>query len=157
MELLDSLVAELQEFHRKKSQLLARIETCVDDIEEHDARVRNELFDLCCSFESGEEQAHHQNEELLLKHLRTTDAPIHNRIEHIADEHRSFHRIISRTLGMLRDPYVEPATISAEIHWFLDLYERHATNEEMIFFPMVRKYIPESHWSEIEKGWHRQD
>ncbi len=155
MELLDSLVAELQSFHREKSKLLARIESCVDTIEEHDARVRNELFDLCCSFESGEEQAHHQNEELLLAQLRSTDAPIHNRIEHIADEHHAFHRIISRTLGMLRDPYVEPGTISAEIHWFLDLYERHAMNEEAIFFPIVRKHIPESLWHTIELGWHR--
>ncbi len=155
MSLDRELIGDLHRFHRKKSSLLGQVRASVDEVEDHDARVRRELIDLCRSFHSDAEAAHHHNEELLLESLRTTEAPVHNRIEHISAEHRSFHQIVERLLAMLGDPGVEPAIIAAEIRWFMDLYEHHATNEEAIFFPMARKYIEEPDWVRIEVQWRR--
>ena len=152
---MPELIDELKRFHGAKATVLAECQSLLDDLDDHEAKVRAKLMQILDTFQDGAERSHHRNEELVLHELRSTDAPIHPRISAISDEHRAFESIIAKLARKIADREVERAVLAAEVRWFVELYDAHATNEEAIFFPLATRELDDPAWQRLSAAWIR--
>ena len=94
---MHGFIEELQQYHHDKASHLDALQKFCNVLTDSKSECsKAELTELYAPFRSSEEQAHHRNEELILLHLRTTDAPIHRKVNEISDDHAAFDRIIQR-------------------------------------------------------------
>ena len=84
---MHELINELVRYHRKKASVLTEIQRLFPAVEKENSNARVALGIHFESFRSGDEKAHHRNEELILHELVIAKHPIHARIERIAEEH----------------------------------------------------------------------
>ena len=151
---MHGFIEELQQYHHDKAGHLHDLQNysvrLADDRQESSKEELTELFE---PFRSKLESAHHRNEELILLHLRTTDAPIHPKVKDISADHAAFDRIIERITAMIFDAAVTRAELSATIQSFVTIYNDHAGGEENIFFPIADQYLTAREWRAVGNDW----
>ena len=94
-----------------------------------------------------------KNEELIRLALLATDAPIHQRVMAIEQDHKAFKRIAGQ-LKMLEQSTQEARVIADTIEDFIKKYYDHMDAEENIFFPVADKWLSDTQWQEIKHQWH---
>ena len=150
---MHELIDELVRYHRAKAAVLTEMQLLFPAVEKGNANSRDALGILFESFRCGNEKAHHHNEELILDELRRGDSPIHARIERTAEEHIIFGQLAHRLCSEISGSIGEPAVVVANVEWFLNQYDDHASNEETILFPAAERKLSASGWSRVRKDW----
>ncbi|MBT8077567.1 MAG: hemerythrin domain-containing protein [Gammaproteobacteria bacterium] len=150
---MHGFIEELQQYHHEKAgHLHALQDYSVRLVEVADTR-KDELTELFDPFRGVSETAHHRNEELILLHLRTTDAPIHRKVNEISADHAAFERILSQLMRMIVDESVSHGELSDALQNFVTVYHDHASSEENIFFPIADEYMTERTWRAVRDDW----
>lgn len=152
---MHELIEELQAFHRLKAQQLLALEKARNDLLRTPAShaARKQLAELLNPFQGPAESAHHRNEEAILRQLRTTDAPIHRRVDEISGDHSAFARIIEDLVRLITDAQRPVGEVRVRIDHFINQYGDHASNEELIFFPIADQHLTGSDWQQIKLIW----
>lgn len=151
---MHGFIEELQQYHHDKAHHLRDLQAfSLALAEDGTDRVKEELTELFEPFRNKTEVAHHRNEELILLHLRTTDAPIHRKVNEISADHAAFERIIHRITAMIIDADVSRAELSATVQSFVTIYNDHAGGEENIFFPIADEYLGDREWQAVAQNW----
>ena len=151
------LIQELKNYHRDKASHLTSLLECVRWHTENDYSKESlqEIAERFGPFQRDAERAHHRNEELILRELRTTGAPIHRRVDEIGDDHLALDRITSAISSKLVLLAEAPEVVCGDILQFIRTYDDHAVGEESIFFPIADQYLAKPQWLRIEKEWDR--
>ena len=151
---MHGFIEELQSYHHEKAHHLRELQDFAERlISERNRAEKEELTELFAPFGSKTEVAHHRNEELILLHLRTTDAPIHRKVNEISADHEAFDRILIRITRMILNSDVSRGELSDAIHNFVAIYHDHASGEENIFFPIADEYMTERTWRAVADDW----
>jgi len=152
---MHELIEDLKEYHSAKARHLFELEECINRHPDRGAlgEYAETVQALFAPFQNTVEVAHHHNEEIILRELRLTSAPIHRRVDEISGDHQAFNRIVTGISAKLNDESTIFAELQLTIRRFVDIYKDHATGEETIFFPIADRYLQDSHWQRIEKDW----
>ena len=151
------LIQELKQYHSDKASHLTKLQQTVQWFVENDypKELAVELKERFQPFQGDAERVHHHNEELILRELRATEAPIHRRVDEIDADHLALDRIVAGiSQKMQRLPDATDAVCNDVLH-FIRNYDDHAAGEESIFFPIADQYLVDRHWLRIEKDWGR--
>lgn len=151
---MHGFIEELRLYHHEKAHHLRDLQDFAARLvyEENPAQ-KDELTELFAPFGTEPEQAHHRNEELILLHLRTTEAPIHRKVNEISADHEAFERILQRITGMIIDADVSRGELSDAIRNFVAIYNDHASGEENIFFPIADEFMSDRTWRAVADDW----
>ena len=150
---MHELIEELQQYHHEKAGHLHALQDFSIRLVDDSSTVKDELTELFAPFRCGSETAHHRNEELILLHLRTTDAPIHRKVNDISADHAAFERILWQLMKMIVDADVSRGELSDALKNFVSVYHDHASSEENIFFPIADEYMTERTWAAVRGDW----
>ncbi|WP_020406499.1 hemerythrin domain-containing protein [Hahella ganghwensis] len=151
---MHTLLEELLNYHR-------HVTTIIDEIAELNKElartksgdIREIIIEMLKSLRSDKEMSHHFNEELIRQALMTTDAPIHGRVEQIANDHAAFGRIISNLQSQCKDQGCSAEELSSVINDYIAQYFDHLEAEETIFFPMADKWLNQEQWNTVQQQW----
>ena len=149
------LIEELKQYHSEKAHYLSELGKCVNSIIEdsYPKDSYRELQQLFQPFQHQAELLHHHNEELILRELRATSAPIHRRVEEISADHTELDRIVANIACEIENESMHYREVCANIHNFIRIYDDHASGEEAIFFPISEQYLEQRHWLKISRAW----
>ena len=151
---MHGFIEELQQFHHDKARHLDELQVfSLKLVDPNPSARKEELTELFEPFRNSLEEAHHRNEELILLHLRTTDAPIHRKVNEISADHAAFDRILERIVSMIFDGDVSRAELGSAVQNFVAIYNDHASSEENIFFPIADEFMAQREWRAVADDW----
>ena len=152
---MNVLLKELQAYHHEVAIKITRIKELLRKMK-HESDGADDcklLFKMLEALHGDAERHHHENEELIRLALLATEAPIHPRVKDIERDHQAFERIAGQ-LKILEESTQEARVIADNIDDFIKKYYDHMDAEENIFFPVADKWLSDTQWQEIKRGWH---
>jgi hemerythrin-like domain-containing protein len=152
---MNALLKELHAYHHEVATKITQIKELLERIRHGSAGADDckLLFKQLEALHGDAERHHHENEELIRLALLATDAPIHQRVMAIEQDHKAFKRIAGQ-LKMLEQSTQEARVIADTIEDFIKKYYDHMDAEENIFFPVADKWLSDTQWQEIKHQWH---
>jgi hemerythrin-like domain-containing protein len=152
---MNKLLKELHSYHHEVAIQITQIKKLLGRIRHGSAGADDckLLFKQLDALHGDAERHHHENEELIRLALLATEAPIHQRVKDIERDHQAFERIAGQ-LKILEESTQEARVIADNIDDFIKKYYDHMDAEENIFFPVADKWLSDTQWQEIKRGWH---
>ena len=153
---MNALLNELRHYHHDIAISINRISGLLGVLKDEPCGSADckRLFKLLETLHGDAEKRHHENEELILRALLATQAPIHQRVKDIERDHHGFERIAAQ-IKALEDSGQTPREMAAFVEDYIHKYFDHMDGEENIFFPMAEKWLTDNQWQEVKRQWKR--
>lgn len=146
-----SLLSMLQAEHGNLARLLNVVEGELLKIENGGDCDRGLLRAVAEYFREYPEQCHHPKEDLALARLRQRGVLDPGLAEGVAREHEEL-RLLNESLAHVLAGVEgrERGELGAVLRRFIDRNRDHMQHEERSFFPVMREYLAEEDWADLE-------